>query len=104
MDWKTVYENPGWGPDDLIHLLKRVCPRDPTLAPLCTHPAQWHAAVISGPTPEQTETYQIPGGGPTYGTDGPLNVSFAREGMLGDFDEQFLQIACGVKKLNGRDI
>ena len=50
-----------------------------------------HPTVISAPT--QTETYQIPGGGPTHGTDGPLNVSFAIEGTLGDFDEQFLQVA-----------
>jgi hypothetical protein len=50
-----------------------------------------HAIVISAPT--QTETYQIPGGGPTHGTDGPLNVAYAIEGTLGDFDEQFLQVA-----------
>jgi choline dehydrogenase-like flavoprotein len=23
-DWKTVYENPGWGSDDLIPLLRKV--------------------------------------------------------------------------------
>lgn len=29
--WKTEYENPGWGSDDLIPLLRKVCARDPTL-------------------------------------------------------------------------
>ena len=43
--------------------------------------------------PTQTETYQIPGGGPTHGTDGPLNVAFAIEGTFDDLDEQFLQVA-----------
>ncbi|KAF8462186.1 alcohol oxidase-like protein, partial [Russula ochroleuca] len=47
-DWKTVYENPGWGSNDLIPLLRK------------------------------TETYQVSGGdGPTHGTDGPLKVSLA---------------------------
>ncbi len=55
----------------------------------CSHAA--HAIAICVPT--QTETYQKPGGGPTHGTDGPLNVASAIEGTLGDFDEQFLQVA-----------
>ncbi|KAI9453456.1 alcohol oxidase-like protein [Lactarius psammicola] len=60
-DWKTVYQNPGWGSEDLIPLLKKI------------------------------ETYQIPGGGPTHGTDGPLGVS--RGGFSSDLAEQFLQVA-----------
>lgn len=70
-DWKTAYENPGWGSDDLIPLLRK------------------------------TETYQ-PGGGPTHGTDGPLNVSFAIDGTLGDFDEQFLQVARALDPARAR--
>ena len=31
-DWKTVYENPGWGSDDLIPLLRKVWARNLTLA------------------------------------------------------------------------
>jgi len=44
-DWKTVHENPGWGSNELIPLLKK------------------------------TETYQIASDAPTHGTDGPLKVS-----------------------------
>ncbi|KAH9987565.1 alcohol oxidase-like protein [Russula vinacea] len=58
-DWKTVYENPGWGSNDLIPFLRK------------------------------TENYQVAGGdGPTHGTDGPLNVSLASDGV----GEQFLQV------------
>jgi alcohol oxidase len=96
--WKTVYENPGWGSDDLIPLLRKVCARDPTLALLFIHAA--HATVISAPT--QTETYQIPGDGPTHGTDGPLNVAFAIEGSLGDLGEQFLQVARALDPARAR--
>jgi hypothetical protein len=64
----------------------------------CIHAA--HATVISAPT--QTETYQIPGGGPTHGTDGPLNVAFAIKGTLGDFDEQFLQVARALDPARAR--
>jgi hypothetical protein len=59
-----------------------------------------HAIVISAPI--QTETYQIPSGGPTHGTDGPLNVAFAIEGTLGDFDEQFLQVARAFDPVRAR--
>jgi hypothetical protein len=59
-----------------------------------------YATVISGPA--QTETYQIPGGGPTHGTDGPLNVALAVEGTLGDFDEQFLQVARALDPARAR--
>ena len=39
--------------------------------------------------PLQTENYQVAGGdGPTHGTDGPLNVSLASDGV----GEQFLQV------------
>ncbi|KAH9055339.1 alcohol oxidase-like protein [Lactarius vividus] len=41
-DWETVYKNPGWGSKDLIPFLKKI------------------------------ETYRVPGGGATHGTDGPL--------------------------------
>ncbi|KAI9453452.1 alcohol oxidase-like protein [Lactarius psammicola] len=60
-DWETVYRNPGWGSKDLIPLLRKI------------------------------ETYQVPGGGPTHGTDGPLAVS--RGGFFTDLGEQFLQVA-----------
>jgi alcohol oxidase len=60
-DWETVYQNPGWGSKDLIPLLRKI------------------------------ETYQVPGGGSTHGTDGPLAVSPA--GFLTDLAKQFLQTA-----------
>jgi len=60
-DWETVYKNPGWGSKDLIPLLRKI------------------------------ETYQIPGAGPTHGTDGPLAVSPA--GFHSDLEEQFLKVA-----------
>ncbi|KAH9174549.1 alcohol oxidase-like protein [Lactarius sanguifluus] len=60
-DWETVYQNPGWGSKDLVPLLKKI------------------------------ETYQVPGGGPTHGTDGPLGVS--RGGFFSDLAQQFLQVA-----------
>jgi hypothetical protein len=50
----------------------------------------------------QTETYQIPGGGPTHGTNGPLNVASAIEGTLGDLDEQFLQVARALDPVRAR--
>ena len=52
--------------------------------------------------PTQTETYQIPGGGPTHGTDGPLNVSLAIDGTLGDCDKQFLQVARALDPARAR--
>ncbi|KAH9046728.1 alcohol oxidase-like protein [Lactarius hengduanensis] len=60
-DWETAYHNPGWGSKDLVPLLKKI------------------------------ETYQVPGGGPTHGTDGPLGVSPG--GFFSDLAEQFLQVA-----------
>jgi hypothetical protein len=39
----------------------------------------------------QIETYQIPGGGATHGTYGPLAVS--EGGFMTDLGEQFLQVA-----------
>jgi hypothetical protein len=59
-----------------------------------------YPTVISALT--QTETYQIPGGGPTHGTDGPLNVSLAIEGTLGNVDEQFLQVARALDPARAR--
>ncbi|KAI9439017.1 alcohol oxidase-like protein [Lactarius indigo] len=60
-DWETVYQNPGWGSKDLIPFLRKI------------------------------ETYQVPSGGPTHGTEGPLGVS--RGGFSSDLEEQFLQTA-----------
>ncbi|KAH9033868.1 alcohol oxidase-like protein [Lactarius pseudohatsudake] len=60
-DWETVYQNLGWGSKDLVPLLKKI------------------------------ETYQVPGGGLTHGTDGPLGVSPG--GFFSDLAEQFLQVA-----------
>ncbi|KAH9978294.1 alcohol oxidase [Russula compacta] len=64
-DWKTAYENPGWGSDELIPLLRR------------------------------TETWQVDAAaGPTHGTDGPLKVSLGGlRGKLLECGEQFLQVA-----------
>ncbi|KAF8262162.1 alcohol oxidase [Lactarius quietus] len=59
--WETVYQNPGWGSKDLIPLLRKI------------------------------ETYQVPGGGPTHGKNGPLAVSTG--GFASDLAEQFLQVA-----------
>ena len=39
----------------------------------------------------QIEKYEIPGSGPTHGTDGPLAVS--QGGFVTDIAEQFLQVA-----------
>ncbi|KAI9434103.1 alcohol oxidase-like protein [Lactarius indigo] len=60
-DWETVYRNPGWGSKDLIPLLRKI------------------------------ETYQVPGRGPTHGTNGPLGVTLG--GFITDLGEQFLQVA-----------
>ncbi|KAI9435619.1 alcohol oxidase-like protein [Lactarius psammicola] len=60
-DWELVYQNPGWGSKGLIPLLRKI------------------------------ETYQVPGGGPTHGTDGPLAVSPG--GFFTDIAEQFLRVA-----------
>ncbi|KAF8262163.1 alcohol oxidase [Lactarius quietus] len=60
-DWETVYQNTGWGSKDLIPFLRKI------------------------------ETYHVPGGGPTHGTDGPLAVS--QGGFASDLAEQFLQVA-----------
>ncbi|KAH9046726.1 alcohol oxidase-like protein [Lactarius hengduanensis] len=60
-DWETVYQNPGWGSKDLIPLLRKI------------------------------ETFQVPGGGSTHGTDGPLAVSPG--GFFTDIGKQFLQVA-----------
>jgi alcohol oxidase len=59
-DWERVYNNPGWGSRDLIPLLRKI------------------------------ETYDVPGGGITHGTDGPLVVSPG--GFFTDLAEQFLQV------------
>ncbi|KAH9013891.1 alcohol oxidase-like protein [Lactarius pseudohatsudake] len=59
-DWETVYQNPGWGSKDLIPFLRKI------------------------------ETYQVPGGGSTHGTDGPLAVSPG--GFFSDLSRQFLQV------------
>ncbi|KAH9053394.1 alcohol oxidase-like protein [Lactarius vividus] len=59
-DWETVYQNPGWGSKDLIPYLRKI------------------------------ETYQVPGGGSTHGTDGPLAVSPG--GFFSDLSRQFLQV------------
>lgn len=45
-DWETLYENPGWGSQDLIPLLKK------------------------------SETYQVQNGKETHGYSGPLKVSY----------------------------
>ena len=34
-DWKTVYENPGWGSNDLIPLLRKVWLFQDTFVLLC---------------------------------------------------------------------
>ncbi|KAF8262167.1 alcohol oxidase-like protein [Lactarius quietus] len=60
-DWETVYQNTGWGSKNLIPLLRKI------------------------------ETYQVPDGGPTHGTDGPLAVSPG--GFSSDLGEQFIQAA-----------
>jgi len=48
----------------------------------------------------QTETYQIAGGGPTHGTDGPLKVSLGR--TLLDAGEQFLRVARTLDPVRAR--
>lgn len=93
-DWKTVYENPGWGSDDLIPLLRKV-----GCAWLRRRIFSTHVTVIFAPM--QTETYQVSGGeGPTHGTDGPLNVSPPAADELG---EQFLQVARALDPARARE-
>jgi alcohol oxidase len=84
-DWENVHENPGWGSNDLIPLLKKVFFSPSYLPPLYL----FASAVACAGT--QTETYQVAHGGPTHGTDGPLKVSPG--GQVTDFGEQFLQVA-----------
>jgi hypothetical protein len=50
------------------------------------------------------QTYQVPGGdGPTHGTDGPLKVSLAADGLLAPIDEQFLQVARALDQSRARE-
>jgi alcohol oxidase len=85
-DWEKVHENPGWGSNDLIPLLRKVFTHI-GLALLYTYSVRLSAL----PAALQTETYQVPDVGPTHGTDGPLKVSPGAQ--VTDFGEQFLQIA-----------
>src|SRR5260221_12449096 len=84
-DWKTVHENPGWGSEDLIPLLKKV---------RAGSGHRFHSPFLFSVTNlvvrSQTETYQIPNGGPTHGTDGPRKVPPVMSLHSGD---QYLQIA-----------
>jgi alcohol oxidase len=84
-DWEKVYKNPGWGSNELIPLLRKVCNTREICA--CLHLSS--SAVADDGT--QTETFQVADGGPTHGTDGPLKVSPG--GLVADFGEQFLQVA-----------
>jgi alcohol oxidase len=77
-EWEKVYENPGWGPNELIPLLKKVYA---SIFPV--------SAVANAGT--QTETYQVADDRPTHGTDGPLKVSLG--GLATNIGEQFLQVA-----------
>ena len=47
----------------------------------------------------QTETYQVPNGGPTHGTDGPLKVSRV---MSLDFGDQYLQVSRALDPTRAR--
>jgi alcohol oxidase len=90
-DWKIVHENPGWSSKDLIPLLKKVSLSHtrgglwPQLSLAFSLFFVTYLVVHS-----QTETYQLPNGGPTHGTDGPLKVSRI---MSLDFGDQYLQVA-----------
>jgi len=86
-DWKRVHGNPGWGSEDLIPLLKKVrCALGTILS--------------SYPFASQTETYQIAGGSPTHGSDGPLKVSLGVTTL--DFGEQYLQAAAALDPARSR--
>ena len=76
-DWETKYQNPGWGSNDLIPLLRKV--RNTFLC--STH---IHLSL-------KTETYQVTTGGPTHGSNGPLKVS--EGGFFTDLGQQFLDVS-----------
>jgi len=57
-DWKTMYENPGWGSDDLIPLLKKVGVLCLNLAIHCTHA---HAVVVLPPRRPRRIKFLAPG-------------------------------------------
>ena len=80
-DWERVYENPGWGSNELIPLLRKVKAQYQICTSLCSLPRNF----------TKTETYQVAAAGSTHGTDGPLKVSFGA--ILVDCAEQFLQVA-----------
>ena len=85
-DWEKVHENPGWGSNNLIPLLRKVfSPHIGFLLYFILFGSALACARL------QTETYQVPDVGPTHGTDGPLEVSPGA--LIADFGEQFLQVA-----------
>ena len=85
-DWEKVHENPGWGSNDLIPLLRKVFS-----PPHRTCPTSYLFGSALACARMQLETYQAPDVGPTHGTDGPLKVSPGA--LVADFGEQFLQVA-----------
>jgi len=89
-DWEKVYENPGWGSNELIPLLRKVGAQYPTCISLCSLTCDF----------TKTETYQVSGAGPTHGTDGPLKVSFGT--VLVDCAKQFLQVARALDPARAR--
>jgi alcohol oxidase len=93
-DWEKVHENPGWGSNDLIPLLRKVFTPHIGLALLYTYSVRLASARL------QTETYQVPDVGPTHGTDGPLKVSPGSQ--VTDFGEQFLQVARALDPTRAR--
>jgi alcohol oxidase len=76
-EWKTKYQNPGWGSNDLIPLLRKVC--NTLFCPTHIHLSP------------KTETYQVTAGGPTHGANGPLRVS--EGGLFTDLGQQFLDVS-----------
>jgi alcohol oxidase len=92
--WKTVHENPGWGSDDLVPLLKKVremCPFYPSSLLISSFSFFGHL---------QTVTYQVAGGEPTHGSDGPLKVSLGV--TTSEFGDQYLQVAAAFDPSRSR--
>jgi len=89
-DWEKVYKNPGWGPNELIPLLRKVGAQYPTCTSLCSPTCDF----------TKTKAYQVSGAGQTHGTDGPLKVSFGT--VLVDYAKQFLQVARALDPARAR--
>jgi alcohol oxidase len=99
-DWERVHGNAGWGSEDLIPLLKKVRLFAPPDLGDYPYPYPFLGKTTYHPFASQTETYQIAGGSPTHGSDGPLKVSLGVTTL--DFGDQYLQAAAALDPARSR--